>query len=334
MPSATASSSSPAPWPSFTPLIAALSRGDVDRDRVDVGGDAPWPRATAPARRRRAGRCRCRCRRCWRSACRRCFQPVERGEAAGGGRVLAGAEGEAGVDLEVDRVRRAGRRNASACGRRSGRRGSARARPGSSSPSRSCRRDARSRARRPAARRREQHQFLRRSAARRNRRGSASRRARAGSGSSATMHRRLVGMREEVVGFGQRLGLGAGAVEGDPPAHFGRFLRQPLVERLGQRRRHRSRQPSGSNSGCLAGHPLASSRWPTGAASAGSRSGWRRSWRCEARIGGEIGRMVGEAIIVAADRRQAVGIDHRPADAAVAAFPVPAQRARACGRAW
>ena len=31
------------------------------------------------------------------------LEPVERGEAAGGGRVLAGAEGEAGVDLEIDR---------------------------------------------------------------------------------------------------------------------------------------------------------------------------------------------------------------------------------------
>ena len=30
------------------------------------------------------------------------FQPVERGEAAGGRRVLAGAEGQAGVDLEID----------------------------------------------------------------------------------------------------------------------------------------------------------------------------------------------------------------------------------------
>ena len=38
--------------------------------------------------------------------------------------------------------------------------------------------------------------------------------------------------------------------------------------------------------------------------------------------------MIGEPVIVAADRRQAVGIDHRPADAAVAAFPAPAQRAR------
>ena len=32
------------------------------------------------------------------------FEPVERGEAAGGGVVLAGAEGEPGVDLEVDRA--------------------------------------------------------------------------------------------------------------------------------------------------------------------------------------------------------------------------------------
>ena len=30
------------------------------------------------------------------------LQPVERGEAAGGGVMLAGAEGEAGVDLEID----------------------------------------------------------------------------------------------------------------------------------------------------------------------------------------------------------------------------------------
>ena len=63
------------------------------------------------------------------------LQPVERFEAAGGGRMLAGAEGEAGVDLEIDRARRS-RRDGSACGRRSGRRGSAPAPPGSSSPSR------------------------------------------------------------------------------------------------------------------------------------------------------------------------------------------------------
>ena len=46
-------------------------------------------------------------------------------------------------------------------------------------------------------------------------------------------HRRLVGVGEEVGALRQRLRLGAGAVERDPPAHFGAgFLRQPLVERL------------------------------------------------------------------------------------------------------
>ncbi len=46
--------------------------------------------------------------------------------------------------------------------------------------------------------------------------------------------------------------------------------------------------------------------------------------------------MVAEPIVVAADRRQAVGIDDRPAHAAVAAHPAPAQRsgsmARSCNR--
>ena len=37
------------------------------------------------------------------------FEPVERFEAARGRRMLAGAEGEAGVDLEVDRARRRAR---------------------------------------------------------------------------------------------------------------------------------------------------------------------------------------------------------------------------------
>ena len=48
---------------------------------------------------------------------------------------------------------------------------------------------------------------------------------------------------------------------------------------------------------------------------------------------GEIGRVIGEPIIVAADRRQAVGVDDPPAIADVARAPVPAERAgRVAGR--
>ncbi len=43
-------------------------------------------------------------------------------------------------------------------------------------------------------------------------------------------------------------------------------------------------------------------------------------------------RMIAEAIIVAADGGQAVGIDDAPADAAVAADPVPAECARSVSR--
>ena len=63
------------------------------------------------------------------------LQPVEREQAAGGGLVLAGAEGAAGVDLEGDGAGGDRRRDAPACARRSARRGSARARPGRASPS-------------------------------------------------------------------------------------------------------------------------------------------------------------------------------------------------------
>ena len=103
MPSATASSSSPGPWPIGTPLIARIVGGDVDRDRVDVGGDALglWPQrqrgegeqAGAGADVGDVG-----------EALAGDLEPVERGEAAGGGVMLAGAEGEPGVDLEGDRA--------------------------------------------------------------------------------------------------------------------------------------------------------------------------------------------------------------------------------------
>ena len=118
---------------------------DVDRDRVDVGRDAlrlgpqrqrgKSEQAGARADVGDIGEARAVA-----------LEPVERREAAAGGRMLAGAEGEAGVDLEIDR---AGRRGAihRRVDSRSGRRGSAAARPGSSSPNRP-RRAARSAARR------------------------------------------------------------------------------------------------------------------------------------------------------------------------------------------
>ncbi len=68
--------------------------GDVDADRIDVGGDALGLR---PQRQRGEGE------QAGAGAdvgdigegLARCLQPVERGEAAGGGVMLAGAEGEA-----------------------------------------------------------------------------------------------------------------------------------------------------------------------------------------------------------------------------------------------
>ena len=101
MPSATPSSSSPAPWPSVTSIDRGIVAGDVDRDRVDVGGDAP---RLGPQRQRGEGE---------QAgagadvgdvgeALAVALEAVERREAARGGRMLAGAEGEAGVDLEID----------------------------------------------------------------------------------------------------------------------------------------------------------------------------------------------------------------------------------------
>ena len=102
-PSATASSSSPAPWPSATPLIAALSRATstatgsmsvaMQRARGHSCQRGEGEDAGAGADVGDIGEARALA-----------LHPVERVEAAGGGRVLAGAEGEAGVDLEIDCV--------------------------------------------------------------------------------------------------------------------------------------------------------------------------------------------------------------------------------------
>ena len=107
MPSATASSSSPAPWPSFTPLIAALSRAT---STATGSMSVAMHLRLGPQRQRGEGE---------QAgagadvgdigeALAVALEPVERGEAAGGGRVLAGAEGEAGVDLEIDPCPRSG----------------------------------------------------------------------------------------------------------------------------------------------------------------------------------------------------------------------------------
>ena len=133
MPAATASSSWPRRPAERDMVDRRILRRDLDRDRIDVGGDRPrggpqpqrgeGEQAGAGADVGEIGDARARRP-----------QPVERDQAAGGGLVLAGAEGAAGVDLEA-RPRRPGpSRDARACGRRSARRGSAPARPGSASP--------------------------------------------------------------------------------------------------------------------------------------------------------------------------------------------------------
>ena len=133
MPSASASSSSPAPWPSVTPLIAALSRAtSMATASMSVAMHFASGHSASAAKASRPVPVPMSAMLAKRAPSR--SQPVERFEAAAGRRVLAGAEGEAGVDLERDRAR-AGRFGTSACGRRSGRRGSAGGRPGSSSPS-------------------------------------------------------------------------------------------------------------------------------------------------------------------------------------------------------
>ena len=215
IPSACASSSSPAPCPSFTPLIAALSRATSIATRVDVGRDAlrlrpqrqrgEGEQAGAGADVGDIGEARALA-----------FEPVERVEAAAGGRVLAGAEGEARVDFERDRARRDAR-GTSACGRRSGRRGSAGG-PAwlivtqSASPSCSIRGS-------PDAERRAASRAPRRWAHARNRHGSASRRAWTASGSSATSTGGFAEP-EQLVRVGDRFPLRARAGDRDPAAHL------------------------------------------------------------------------------------------------------------------
>ena len=170
------------------PELHAVDRGivarDVDRDRVDVGRDALAPPARAPAPRRRAGRCRCRCRRHWRKLVPARSSRSSAARQPAGGRVLAGAEGEAGVDLEIDRVRRIAARCVGRVDEEAAGADRLQARPGSSSPNRSspsCSTRGCAGAEARAAR-----QAPRSSARARNRRGSASRRASVSSGSSAT----------------------------------------------------------------------------------------------------------------------------------------------------
>ncbi len=99
IPSATASSNSPAPWPSVTPLIAALSREtSIATGSMSVAMHrAPWPKAKR--------------RECEQTGARAdvgnvcelatvAGENIQLLEAAGGGRVLAGAEARPASDLE------------------------------------------------------------------------------------------------------------------------------------------------------------------------------------------------------------------------------------------
>ena len=172
MPSATASSSSPAPWPSFTPLIAALSRATSiatgsmsvamhfasrpqrqrrEGEQAGAGADVGDIGERAPSRSSRSSAAR-------QPAVVACW-PVPKARLASISKLIAPGVG----------------RDRSACGRRSGRRGSAAARPGSSSPNRP-RRAARSRGAPLPSSASSASSSPRRLDAR-NKRGSASRRA-------------------------------------------------------------------------------------------------------------------------------------------------------------
>ena len=306
----------------------AVDRGivarDVDRDGIDVGRDAPWRRATAPARQRRAGRCRCRCRRCWRSCApsRSSLSSAARQPAVVACWPVPNARPASISKLIALRIG-AGR---SACGRRSGRRGSAAARPGSSSPNRP------RRAARPAGARcrgrRSSDQVRRRSARARNRRGSASRRAWSRR-VRRRRDRRVVAEARTVVERRRPLRPARACRRTRRRASsLGRWLPWPAARRAPAsaarrrscRRCHRAAAcPSANRSGMSLADGCGVSR---------ISHGLPAILAIEARKAASIGRMVAEAIAVAADRRQAVGIDDRPAHAAVAAYPAPAERAR------
>ena len=215
--------------------------GDVDGDRVDVGGDALAPPATAPAPRRRAGRCRCRCRRYLRIA-----QPLRssRSSASRQPAVVACWPVPKARPASISKLMAPSGpgRDGSACGRRSGRRGSARARPGSSSPNRP-RPAPRARAA-PRAEAGEHGEVVSGRADARNKRGSASRRAAPGRARRRPAPAGWRGRRRGRRRSGDRLAPARG-VQGMVTRQLilrlgRRFLGQPLVERRGRARPHRS----------------------------------------------------------------------------------------------
>ena len=292
---------------------------DVDRDAGRCRSRCTWLRATARAPRRRAGRCPCRCRRCWRSArpraraCRarrgsrwwshagRCRR---RGSASISKGIVPGGRAAVGRRVDVEAA------------------GADRLKPGLAHRHPVRLAELLDRAARPMPRPRSSAISSSARLHARNKRGSASRRASLGSARRrpAPADRRLSGNRSSA--SRDRFALRAGARDGDADSSLApaAFLRQPLVELLRQRRRI---VPAGVRSSSSGGRAQAVGHAgsPTGAASAGCRTGSRRPWRCDARKAATIGRVVAEAVVVAADRRQAVGIDDRPADAAVAAAP-------------
>ena len=212
------------------------------------------------------------------------FEQIERREAAGGGRVLAGAERQPGVDLE--------RHRAFGHGLAVGRRVDEEAAGADRLEALLAHRhpivlaEAVDLRRVPARQPRQHFQFVeRRLALEISVEPPVVGLGRVGL--VGDQHRRRIVVREQIVGFGQRFGLGARAMEGDAPAHCSP-LELPVRQTCAllrscrscalQRRRHSCGSRRGRTAAaCPSSAP--SSRWPTGGASAGSRSGWRRSWR-------------------------------------------------------
>ena len=222
---------------------------------------------------------------------------------------------------------RAGRCDTSACGRRSGRRGSAAARPGSSSPNLP-RRAPRSAARREPSLR---SSAVRRPSARaRNKRGSANRRA------GFRRARRRPAPAADVGEAARRLAPRLRPVRGCRRRVARKLITAAFPSPAARR---------AAWSACrivLAGVRVIDLRldaaaWTMSLADGCGVSrmshGSAATFAMLARIGGQIGRMVAEAIgLSLLTGRQAVGIDDLPADAAVAAAPMPGQRARRVAR--
>ena len=254
------------------------------------------------------------------------FQPVERREAAGGGRVLAGAEGEAGVDLEADRARRPARGAVGVWTKKRPARIGSQARLAHRHPVVLAELLDRRRRRRPSVASASQIRPSR--AGGRNKRGSASRRAWPGRARRrpAPAGRRARGNRSSASGSASAWARVQARVTRQ--LIWPRFLGQPLVEPLRQRRRHSrgshrgfdqaARLPAMRSVMSLADGCGVSRMSQSSAGDLGDRGA----------EGGDVGGMVAEAVVVAADRRTGCRRRRSPAHAAVAAAPAPAERAR------